>query len=195
MWGLAGMFAGMLVAGTCQRDARRWLAITVIAGAATLAIAWPTSAVVALRHDVRLAEADGIDVRQRYLEWQALVNLLAERPIVATGIGCLNDHRSEYYLRLPKRNTIAAFDQNGWLATAAETGLLGLAGLCWLFATHVTACWQRRREVVGCAVLAGLTGAAVASIGCSVQYAGLWPGFVLLLALADRAAAFVAEEA
>jgi O-antigen ligase len=183
------------VAGGCTRDARRWLAITVLAAAASVGAVWRTQALVPLRQDARLAESDGVDVRQRYLEWQALVNLLAERPIVGAGIGCLNDHRSEYYLRLPKRNTIAPFDQNGWLAAAAETGLLGLACLCWVFAEHVSISWQCRRGVIGRVALAGLAGGAAASVGCSVQYAGLWPGFVLLLALAGRVAPVAGEDA
>ena len=99
-----------------------------------------------------------MDLRQRYIEWQAQINLLKDRAGAGTGIGCLNNHRSEYYGRLPKRNTIAAFDQNGWLATASETGLVGLICLCWIFRDYLTKGFQKRQAVPVRAAWAGLIG-------------------------------------
>ncbi len=194
VWGWAGMVAGVVVAGILWPAGRRWLAITVMSAATTLCAAHALKMLAPLRQDARLIEDDRTDIRQRYLEWQALVNLLAERPIVGAGIGCLNDHRSEYYLRLPKRNTIASFDQNGWLAAAGETGLLGLACLSAAFGHHIRLAWTARRTPPGRAVLAGLVGAVLANVGCAVQYAGLWPGVVLLMAMASCAATAAREE-
>ena len=82
----------------------------------------------AISSDFALKENDGINLRQRYIEWQAEINLLEKRGITGTGAGCVNDYRSHFYYRLPKLNTLKAFDQNGFLAVTAETGLLGLSG-------------------------------------------------------------------
>jgi O-antigen ligase len=137
-----------------------------------------------------------VNLKQRYVEWQAEINLLEERALAGTGAGCVNDYRSKYYFRLPKLNTLRAFDQNGWLATGAETGILGLVCFCWIVGHHFRLAWQSvistdqlgrtadRRAVV--ANFVGLTAACAASLFSSVQYNGVLIVFVLVLALIAR---------
>ena len=72
------------------------------------------------------------NIKQRYLEWQALINLLEDRAVSGSGPGCMNQYRGEHYHRLPKLNTIKPFDQNGYLALAAECGIVGLICFIWI---------------------------------------------------------------
>jgi O-antigen ligase len=154
----------------------------------------PATAV--LKDDIRLAEQDGLNLRQRYIEWQAETNLLQQRTVTGTGAGCINTYRSSFYYRLPKLNTLKAFEQNGYLATAAETGILGLVCLCWIVfhygrrAFSQVATTRRRSDMThhrfAAANLAGLAGALVANLFSSVHYNGILIVFVLVLALIAR---------
>lgn len=159
-----------------------------------LSSAFGASAGNAIQRDMRLMEADGNDVRQRYIEWQAQINLLEDRAMIGAGGGAINDYRSTYYHRLPKRNTLAAFDQNGWLATAAETGILGLAAFCWVVAHYGRRAWRsvHQRDQSGSVegltrVMMGATAALgaslVANLFSSVQYHGTLVAFVFVLSL------------
>jgi O-antigen ligase len=150
-------------------------------------------ATATLKDDIRLAEQDGLNLRQRYIEWQAETNLLRQRTVTGTGAGCVNTYRSSFYYRLPKLNTIKAFEQNGYLATAAETGILGLVCFCWIVlhygkrALSQIAATRRKSDLVrhrfAVANLAGLAAALVANLFSSVHYNGILIVFVLVLAL------------
>jgi len=188
-WACLGIVVGVIAGAFFTANARRWVVVTAVVCAACVVTATKTGRLPPWLVDLRLMETDGVDVRQRYIEWQAQLNLLSDRAGAGTGIGCLNDHRSTYYLRLPKRNTIAEFDQNGWLATAAETGLVGLLTLSWVFYHYWSRAYQLRRDFAALAALTGLIGAAIANIGSALQYAGILPVFALLLALVDSAMA------
>jgi len=144
-------------------------------------------------NDFKLLERDGINLRQRYIEWQAEINLLEDRGITGTGAGCVNDFRSNFYYRLPKLNTLKAFDQNGWLAVGAEAGILGLLTFCWIVihygkvAVSQVLNLNANRNSIGArfatANLAGFTSACVANLFSSIQYNGILIIFVLVLSL------------
>jgi hypothetical protein len=146
--------------------------------------------------DIGPAEKDGVNLKQRYIEWQAEVNLLEKRFAVGTGAGCINDYRSAFYHRLPKLNTLAAFDQNGWLATGAETGLVGLLCFCWIVCYYGKSAFRQLKRVAvrACgpgggfvkANFAGLAAACMGNVFSSVHYNGVLIIFVLLLALISR---------
>lgn len=143
--------------------------------------------------DASLYESDGQNIRQRYLQWQALLNLLEDRPVTGSGAGCVNEYRSEYYYRLPKLNTIEPFDQNGYLALAAECGILGLVCFVWLLVHYFSQTVSQIKgsltsEHLRCALAnsAGLIGAAIAHLFSSVQYNGILLAFVLVLVLIDH---------
>jgi len=143
--------------------------------------------------DFALKENDAINLRQRYIEWQAEINLLEKRGITGTGAGCVNDYRSNFYYRLPKLNTLKAFDQNGFLAIGAETGLLGLAAFIWILIHYARVslrdCLYLRagENPKACAMATANTAAFVsaltANIFSSVHYNGILIVFVLLLSL------------
>jgi len=88
---------------------------------------------------------------------------------------------------LPKLNTLAEFDQNGWLAAAAETGVMGLLCFCWIVAEYGmrAAALLRRNDTaaVGVSGIAGIVGACVANVFSSVNYNGVLIVFVLVLAI------------
>jgi hypothetical protein len=146
--------------------------------------------------DVRLREKDGVNIKQRYIEWQAEINLLEERTVVGTAAGCINEHRSNFYYRLPKLNTLKAFDQNGWLATGAETGIAGLVCFCWIVLYYGKAALTRvldsgRKEpnvdrVFAVANFAGFVAACVAHLFSSVHNNGILIVLALVLALISR---------
>jgi len=143
--------------------------------------------------DFKLLETDGKNLRQRYIEWQAEINLLESRGITGTGPGCINDYRSNFYYRLPKLNTLEAFDQNGWLTVAAETGILGLITFCWIIihygGTAVTMIFnidpvrEPFAHRFAAAAMAALFSACTANLFSSVHYNGVLIVFVLVLSL------------
>jgi hypothetical protein len=153
----------------------------------------PLRAIQSFRGDLSLREKDGANCRQRYIEWQAIVNLLEFRTAAGTGAGNINEHRSSFYYRLPKLNTLKPFDQNGWLAVSAETGIFGLVCFCWVvlhygkaaFLKVMDSGWKNGRtfDRFAAANFAGLSAACVANLFSSVQYNGIVIIFVLLLAL------------
>ena len=175
----------------CELGYRTSVLVTLILSVIAL-VALPSCS-RALRADMRLIEEDGKNLRQRYIEWQAEINLLQERGVTGTGAGCVNDYRSFFYYRLPKLNTLKAFDQNGWLATTAETGFLGLAAFCYIIVYYgrmairllVNVRYTRKQTGYRLAVcnIVGLIAACVANIFSSINYNGIMIVFVLVLAL------------
>jgi hypothetical protein len=146
--------------------------------------------------DLKLREKDDINLKQRYIEWQAEINLLEDRTIAGTAAGCINDYRSNFYYHLPKLNTLKAFDQNGWLATGAETGVLGLVCFCWIVLYYgrlalIQVIDSSRKESnvdhkFAVANFSGFIAACVANSFSSVHYNGILIVFVLVLALISR---------
>ena len=186
IWAWLGIVIGLVAGGVTDSRTRLWLAAVFLATALVIHFGSPFGIAHRLVCDFQYREDSGRDVRQRYLEWQALVNLIKERGAMGTGAGCINDRRSEYYLRLPKNNTLAAFDQNGWLAASAEAGLPGLLAMCWLFGWYLRRGWRRRRNPVARAAFAGLVAGSIAQLGSSLTYNGILVLFAILLALVDH---------
>jgi len=147
----------------------------------------------AITRDFIIKEDDGINLRQRYIEWQAEINLLEKRGIIGTVAGCVNDYRSHFYYRLPKLNTLRACDQNGFLAVGAETGLLGLVAFIWILINYGKMSFQdclylqaNRNSQVGAmatANTAAFISAITANFFSSVHYNGILIIFVFLLSL------------
>ena len=191
--GLFGIVVGLVIGiAVAKRSARLRLAICLSVMVVVLAIGWQTSLLSHLCDDVRISEPNGHDVRQRYIEWQAQLNLLEARPVAGTGLGCINEYRSAFYGRLPKLNTLAPFDRNGWLLVAAETGIFGLVAFVWLIVSSGRGAWRLTRAdspqvELGVAAVAALAAACAANTFSSVNYNGVVNAFVLVLALAHHA--------
>lgn len=196
---LAAILTGTLTAMIALSRRTVWLCIigSVVLGFGGLLAMHSVNPASSIFNDFKLAEADEVNLRQRYIEWQAEINLLQERTVTGTGAGCINDHRSNFYYRLPKLNTLKAFDQNGWLAVGAETGMFGLVCFCWIVFFYgkmalgqVINCRHKKSPVdyrFAIAGFAGITAACVANIFSSVQYNGILISFVLVVALISGA--------
>ncbi len=166
----------------------------VLIAAMLSAAFWPGGWMGPLRRDAAIREAGGTHVRQRYIQWQAFINLLEDRTVTGTGAGCVNEYRSAYYGRLPKLNTLAPFDENGYLVVADEGGMFALACLGWIIVQHVAAAWRRarrawrrgdRRELrESLAAWAAMAGACLANVFSAVQFNGILIVFIAVLALA-----------
>ncbi len=149
-----------------------------------------------LGDDIRTVEKDGINLKQRYIEWQADINLLEERSVTGTGAGCLNEYRSNFYYRLPKLNTLKPFDQNGWLTVASETGILGFVCFCWVIISYGKRVFRQVTIVdwnnliithrAAISNVAGFAAACAANVFSSVHYNGILIVFVLLPVLISR---------
>ena len=196
---LLAVLAGM---GSAIVACRRWptkglLGVALVGVCGICAVLWQTDVMAPMRRDAALAEADGANCRQRYLEWQAYINLLAERPICGTGIGCINVYRSAYYNRLPKVNTLQSYDQNGWLTVPAETGIIGLACFGWGMAYYLALVWRRIRSPSSPCLaprarydlgnLAALVAACVGGIFSSVHFNGVLIALIVVMALSSTA--------
>lgn len=194
---VVGTVAGMTVFSLVQPTwSTRGLAIAAVILGIGIALAPVARGGTGLQRDLHLTEEDGVNVRQRYIEWQAELNLLAERTATGAGAGCINDYRSTYYDRLPKVNTLAAFDQNGWLACGAETGVLGLVCFGWAALAYFRRAMaplrhpgrppaSQKRALVR-ANVAGLVAAGTTNLFSSVHYNGVLIVLVLLLAFISR---------
>ena len=194
---MAGAVAGVLVflLVARSRPARALSAAALVLGTAwTLAL--PPRGAATLRDDLTFVEQQTPDLRQRYIEWQAEINLLAERGATGAGAGSVNEYRSEYYYRLPKLNTLEDFDQNGWLAAPAELGIFGIVCFAWAMFTYFkmaarclhgtarTAPGNVRTFAV--AGLVGLAAASTTNVFSSVHYNGVLIALALVLAMIAR---------
>jgi MFS family permease len=200
--GTIGLLAAITIGLTVfvviiQRWSVRIYVITsLVCGLGLVAILSLNPNITLLRDDIKLAEKDGTNLKQRYIEWQAELNLMEERTVTGTAAGCINVYRSNYYYRLPKLNTLKAFDQNGWLATGAETGIFGLVCFGWIIVYYFKQAYQQLDSIsrlnrptahrFAAANFTGLSAACAANLFSSVHYNGVVIVFVLVLALVYR---------
>jgi hypothetical protein len=185
----SGLITGLII--TKKISIRLNILICILLSAAALVLSNKVFDGV-IGADFALKEKDGINPRQRYIEWQAEINLLEKRGITGTGAGCVNDYRSSFYYRLPKLNTLKAFDQNGFLAIGAETGLWGLVTFIWILLHYGKMCFiscvYRQTEAsyapaAATANAAAFVSAITANLFSSIHYNGVLIVFVLLLSL------------
>jgi O-antigen ligase len=83
------------------------------------------------RRDEMLRE-DSPQVRQRFLEWQAALNMLGGSPLLGIGPGRYQEKVGAHYYGLPKLNTREPDTQNGFLVLASTTGFVGLTTFLWI---------------------------------------------------------------
>ena len=203
---LVSITAGMLVAMIIlpRWSVKLCILCSIILGIGSLLIISDLNHASYIFDDIKLSEKDDANLKQRYIEWQAEINLLEKRTVTGTAAGCINDYRSNFYYRLPKLNTLKAFDQNGWLATGAETGILGLVCFCWIVSFYgrlalvqvVNSNLKQSRIEHNFAVanFVGFIAACVANLFSSIHYNGILIVFVLLLALISRTSFFETEQ-
>jgi MFS family permease len=195
---VCAIFVGLLCATIFinKWPVRLLILFSLVGAALAIILLWSNPNLGNLERDLTFAEEDGHNLRQRYLEWQAQLNLLEERTMAGSGAGCINEYRSKFYYRLPKLNTLKPFDQNGWLMIAAEIGILGLACFCWIIYHYFTLAYSQikyfkqtgslTQQKFVVASLAGLIGACVANVFSSVHHNGILMIFVFILVLIEK---------
>jgi len=196
--GIAAIISGTIVLAIIIRG---WLPRTIILLNLVIAIGLivilsNNSSTAALLNDTKLLESDNINLKQRYIEWQAEINLLEERTVPGTAAGSINDYRSSYYYRLPKLNTLKSFDQNGWTATGAETGFLGLVCFCWIISHYFRLSYKQliitRKNgysldyKYASISFISLISVLIANLFSSIHYNGILIVFVLILVLISK---------
>lgn len=80
-----------------------------------------------------IADPNGQDLAQRYIEWHAALMMMKNNFIVGVGPGNYQLNIGRYYGLLPKLNSMEPDSQNGWLITGSTIGVTGLCMLVWLF--------------------------------------------------------------
>ncbi len=125
---------------------------------------------------VALFDSDG-NATPRCTEWQAAVNMWAERPLVGAGAGNYQGSIGAYYGYIPRenRNVTEADSHNLYLVLAATTGVIGVAafaGLLFGAAGDAARWWARGRDPLDRAVAVGAI-AAVLAFSVNAVWAGL----------------------
>jgi len=179
-----------------NRAIKVFICLALIVSAGLVLLLSSSTFLKPLINDTRTTEKDRTNLRQRYIEWQAEINLLEQRSATGTAAGCINDYRSAFYYRLPKLNTLEPFDQNGWVQLAAETGILGLVCFCWIIIYYAGLAYKaaltsaknssRTIQRTAAANLAGISAACVANLFSALQYNGVLIVFVLVLVLTAK---------
>ena len=194
--GIISIFAGLATGLAVSKDTSvKWkILICIVLGAAGFVISGYTFEKSGA-DDFGILEKDGINLRQRYIEWQAELNLLEARGAAGSGAGSINDYRSKYYYKLPKLNTLEDFDQNGFLAVGAEVGIIGLVCFIWILIYYGRQSFcdylefsrmkDRECELMGLANCCGFVSAVVVNIFSSVHYNGILIVFVFILSLTE----------
>lgn len=72
-------------------------------------------------------------IKNRYIEMQASLNLLSENTLLGVGLGNFQNQIGTFYKDLPKVNTAEINQNSGYLIVASTMGILGLSALLWLF--------------------------------------------------------------
>jgi hypothetical protein len=95
------------------------------------------SPIAALKDDLALYEiVDGNrEVRQRYIEAQAALNLMGDNFLLGVGPANYQLNIGSFYHFYPKSNTIERDTQSGYLVLGTTTGFLGLLMLCAIYAS------------------------------------------------------------
>jgi hypothetical protein len=71
-------------------------------------------------------------IKQRYMEWQAALNMFVKQPLIGFGAGNYQNYIGNHYGILPKVNTMEPNSDNLYLVIASTTGLFGLSALIWI---------------------------------------------------------------
>lgn len=123
------LFAGSLI---CVFTSRRvfliWASIIAIAGILVLP-ALPRNNMEVLKQSIGLFDDNG-QVKPRYTEWQASLQMWSEQPLLGVGLGNYQSQIGMNYGFLPVKEGPKEHDHNNlFLVFASTTGILGLIGL------------------------------------------------------------------
>lgn len=184
--GIVGLVFGLLAGLIASKEKTQRI---VIGAGIFLFIVTAISLNHGLIEDFKLIENDNENLRQRYIEWQAELNMLEKYGATGSGAGSINDYRSNYYYRLPKLNTLRPFDQNGWLTVPAEIGIMGLLCFVWIVYEHGQYLFWAGSHLspellrINTALSAAFVAGCACNLFSSVHYNGVLIAFVMVLAM------------
>ncbi len=72
------------------------------------------------------------NIKNRYIEMLASLNMMAENTLIGIGAGNFQNHIGSYYFKLPKINTAEPGQNNGYLIIGSTIGFFGLVTVVWL---------------------------------------------------------------
>lgn len=104
------------------------------------------------------------NVKSRYLEMEASLDLLSEHTSLGIGLGNFQNNIGKYYNGFPKVNTAQPNEDSGYFIIASTSGILGLAAFLWIFLAMLRECRVRYRGSTGPekALYWGLLGSLIA---------------------------------
>lgn len=123
------LFAGSLICAFASRRAFLiWASIIAIAGILFLPLL-PRNNMEVLKQSIGLFDDNG-QVKPRYTEWQASLQMWREQPLLGVGLGNYQSQIGMNYGFLPVKEGPKEHDHNNlFLVFASTTGILGLIGL------------------------------------------------------------------
>ena len=171
------------------------LAFLAYVAALALAAGWllpalPRGNLKAAVESIALFDAEGL-ATPRCTEWQAALNLWAERPVLGAGAGSYQANVGACYGYIPRenRNVTEPDSHNLYLVMAATTGVVGLAALAGLLlaggigAARAMGGAEGVDRAVAAGVAASLLAFAVSAVWAGLLVRGLGVPLAFLLAL------------
>ena len=130
-------------------------------------------------------------IKNRYLEMQASLNMIAQKPLTGAGLGNYQNGIGSCYAELPKVNTAEPNQHNGYLIIASTTGILGLSGLLWLFFLMFGNVRKRNRsnrddKYIYLGLMGSILACMVENFFCYLFTAGLLVPFIFMIYLSSN---------
>lgn len=133
---------------------------------------------------------DRENIKQRYLEWYATLNMVSEQPVIGFGAGQYQDFVGSKYGTLIKVNTMEPNCDNSYLVTASTLGILGLSALLWILFYHfmnalkmIKTGENEQRKIQGLWIVGSFIGIGIYGFFSSFLVVGIMPFLVLLLSI------------
>lgn len=129
-----------------------------------------------------------VHVKNRYLEMQAALNLLADNTLLGVGLGNFQNRINSYYKELPKVNTAEPGQHSGYLLIGSTMGIIGLSAFLWMLFTSYKSSYRKWRtagshedRIFFVGVVGSIAGCLIEGIFSFFLTASLLTPFVLLL--------------
>ena len=192
-----GAAFGLLIACSliCVLVSRRafliWVSIIAIVGVLILP-ALPRNNMEVLKQSVSLFDENG-QVKPRYTEWQASLQMWSEQPLLGVGLGNYQSQIGMNYAFLPVKEGPKEQDHNNlFLVYVSSTGLIGLIGLFTMllfwFQRTVSAFIPSKpggahQQVLALGAMGAIVAFCITSIWTALLVRGVFLSFVIIISL------------
>lgn len=128
------------------------------------------------------------NIKNRYLEMQAALNLISENTLLGIGLGNYQNQIGTYFKELPKVNTAEPNQNNTYLIVASTTGILGLTFFIWiiffLIRKQFTNIQEDKKDITSLSILGSVIAVSVEGLFSMLLNAGILVPLVFLFYLA-----------